>query len=98
MASSSRSPAHASASADGARGDREHGAFGEQLTQQPPLSRAERAAQRDLALTRFRPREQQARDVGAGDQQQERHRAGQQQHGGTHGADDLVTQRRWRWP
>ena len=45
----------------------EHGAFGQQLTDDAAAARAERVADRDLALTRAGAREQQIGDVGAGD-------------------------------
>ena len=50
---------------------RQHAAFGDQLTQQPRPPRAERGPHRDLALARFRSRNQQIRHIRAGNQQHE---------------------------
>src|SRR5207237_2318630 len=58
-------------SASGAADEREKNPFSQELPQQPPLSGAERRADRELPLPRFRPREQQVREVRAGDQQHE---------------------------
>ena len=56
--------------------DREQHALGEQLREQPAAAHAEREAQRDLAPALERAREQQIRDVRAGDEQHDdRHAA-----------------------
>jgi hypothetical protein len=58
-----------------ARGSAERGeqqALEQQLPHQPSPRRADRDADRHLLLARRGPRQQQARDVGAGDQQHER--------------------------
>ena len=49
----------------------QHRAFGHQLPDDPCAARAERLSHRDLPLARDRAREQQVRDVRAGDQQHE---------------------------
>ena len=71
----------------------EHQALGQQLAHDPGRPRAERGAHRHLALARFRAREQQVGDVGAGDQQQEADRAEEQPDRAAHGADDFLAQR-----
>jgi hypothetical protein len=53
----------------------EQHALGEQLARQLPASSAERHAQRQLPLAMQRPRERQARDVRACQQQDEQRRA-----------------------
>ena len=58
-------PEHAAA-------DREQHAFGEQLPDDAAAPGTECHAQRDLALTDRRARQQERRDVGAGDQQHQR--------------------------
>ena len=57
----------------------EQHALGEELPDQAAAARADRRAHRDFALAHGRAREQQARDVGAGDHQQERRRAEQRE-------------------
>ena len=66
-----RSAHQASSSPASPAGDSQHAAFGEELTHQPAASGAERGAHGQLALPRRSAREQQVRDVGAGDQQDE---------------------------
>ena len=58
---------------------RQHDRFRQQLTHDPPPSRAERHADGQFAAARGEPRHLQVRDVDAGDQQHERHRAEQDQ-------------------
>ena len=55
--------------------EREHRRFGEQLRDEPAAARADRRANRHLAGARSAAREQQVRDVDAGDQQHEQRRA-----------------------
>ena len=57
----------------------EQHALGEELADQPAAARADRRAHGDFALADRRAREQQARDVGAGDHQQERRGAEQRE-------------------
>ena len=52
---------------------REQDALGEGLADDTPASGAERDSDRDLALPRSRPGEQQIRDVGTSDEKHERH-------------------------
>ena len=56
---------------DGAAGHREQHAFDDQLPDQTDALRAHREADRDLLLAPDGARQQQVRDVGAGDQQQQ---------------------------
>ena len=72
---------------------REQHALGEELPDQAAAAGADRRADRDLALAHGRAREQQARDVGAGDHQQERRRAEQREQRRTEEADDLGRER-----
>src|SRR5262249_1370120 len=51
--------------------DREEQALGEHLADEAAAARAERDADRELALPDRRPREEEVRDVGAGDEQHE---------------------------
>ena len=57
--------------AERAAGNREHEAFGQELPNQLAAASAERQPHRDLALPHDAARDQQVRDVGAGDQQHE---------------------------
>ena len=50
---------------------RQHDAFGQKLTQQPPAAGAERRTNRELALPRLGAREHQVRQIGARDEQHE---------------------------
>ncbi len=59
---------------DGAAGGEEH-AFGQELADEPEPARAQRRARRDLVLALGGAGQQQVRDVAAGDQQHEGHRA-----------------------
>ena len=61
----------------GAADQAEQQAFGQHLAQQSTPPGAERRPNRELALPRGGAREQQVRDVGAGDQQDEAHRTEQ---------------------
>ncbi len=54
-----------------AAGEREDQAFGDELPQQPPLTCAERRAQRELAIAPHGPRDSQVRDAGADDEEHE---------------------------
>ena len=67
--------------------------FGQELTDQPSARRAERAANGELALSRRRLRQQQVRHVRARHQQQESHRAEQDQQRRASLARDRVLQR-----
>ncbi len=58
---------------------RQHDRFGQQLTHDPPASRAEGHAYGQFAAARGEARHLQVRDVDAGDQQHERHRPEQDQ-------------------
>ncbi len=73
-------------------GDGEHDALGQQLADQAPVPGAKRAPQRELAMAAFGAREDQARDVRAGDQQQKRHRAGEQPDRRPHRPEDLLVE------
>ena len=70
---------HANDEADDAAGDRQQRALGQQLPHQPPASRAERGAHRQLAIAPQHARERQVGDVRARDQQHEPGRAEQDQ-------------------
>ena len=61
--------------AERAADDGEQHALGQELPQQAPTARAERRADREFPLPRFGAREDQVRQVGAGDEQHESHRA-----------------------
>ena len=65
----------------------------DELPDQPQPARAERRAQRHLVLPGGRAREQQVRDVGARDEQHERHRAEERQERRPRVLDDVVLQR-----
>ncbi len=58
----------------GAAEKREHEALGQELAEHPGAAGPESGADRDLPLSRRRAREQHVGDVGAGDQEDERHR------------------------
>ena len=66
---SARLAAHASADPERPAGDRQHQAFGEELAHDAPAPGAEGQPQGHLALARRGARQEQAGDVGAGDQQ-----------------------------
>ena len=73
--------------------EREHHRFGQQLTDDPRPVRAEREAHGNLAPPRGGAAEQQARGVGAGDGQHERHRADEDEQRLTHDAEELLAHR-----
>ena len=62
-----------------AASDRQNEALGEHLPDESRPPRAERRAHAELALAGGAARQQQARDVDAGDEQHERHRADERQ-------------------
>ena len=64
----------------------------QQLPQQPAAGSAQRRSDGQLALTSGRSREQQVRDVDAGDQQHEKDRAEQDQQRPPDVADDFVVE------
>ena len=72
---------------------RQHAAFGDQLPHQPAAAGAERGAHGDLAAARFRARDQQVGDVGAGDEQDERDRRHQRQQRRAQRAEQLDVER-----
>ena len=73
---------------------RERHALGEQLAEKPRPGRANRRAHGDLARSHGAAREQQVREVGAGDQQHEGHGAEQDQHRTPDLPDQHFAQRR----
>ena len=76
--------------AESAADQREHQALGQELAQEAGAAGADRGAQRHLALARRGAGEQQARDVGAGDQQHEGDRAEQHHDRGPDRADHVI--------
>ena len=64
--------------AAGATHDREHEAFGKELSEQLRASRPQRRAYRDFALAHSAARQQQIGDIHATDQKQKAHRSQQQ--------------------
>jgi hypothetical protein len=62
-----------------ATGRPEQGGLGQELPHQPAAAGAQRDARRQLPLARGRAGQHQVRDVGAGDQQHQRHRGQQHQ-------------------
>ena len=72
---------------------RKHEALGQQLTDQPRPTGAKRGANRKLAVTRRRPRQEEVGDVGAGNQENERHSGGEHDECGTDVAGQLLAQR-----
>ena len=72
---------------------RQQHALGEELADQAAAARADRRANGDLALAHGRARQQQARHVGAGDDQQERRRAEQREERRPEDADDFGRER-----
>ncbi len=82
--------------AERAAGRREQHALGQELPHQARAAGAQRAANGNLPLPDRRAREQQVRDVGAGDQQHEADRGEQRQQRRTHVADQIVVQRMTR--
>ena len=77
----------------GATRESQQDAFGEQLADQALPSGAQGGTDRDLFLAGGGARKQQVRNVGAGDQQDQGHRAEQHQNGALHVPDDLFQQR-----
>ena len=73
-------------------GDSQQHALGEQLPQDARATGTERRAHRDLLVAVERPRQQQAGDVGARDQQHERHGADKDDDRRADVPDDLVLQ------
>ena len=74
-------------------GQREQPALGQELPDHRPAARAQRGAERELALPDRRPHQQQVGDVGAGDHQHETDRAEQDQQRGPGMLDDVLLQR-----
>ena len=74
--------------------ERQHQAFGERLPEQPPPSRAERRAHRVLGMPLQPAGQQQAGDVGAGDQKHDGHRSEQRHEQPAAGAIQHVLHRR----
>ena len=72
---------------------REHDALGDQLANDAPAVAADRRAHRQLALARRGAHQQQVRDVRAGDQQHEHHRAHQRDQLRPHVGDQVVVHR-----
>ena len=77
----------------GAAEQAEQHALGQQLADESLPARAERRADRDFLLPAGRAREQQIGDVGARDQQHERHRAEHDEHRDADVADDGLDER-----
>ena len=73
---------------------RNHGGFGEQLSHHAPARGAERQPRRNFLAPRQRADHQQVRDVGARDQQHQRHGASEDQQRRPHLADHRVLERR----
>ncbi len=84
---------HASRQSARAADAREDEALGEQLAHEPRASGAERGADRELAVARGRPREQEVGDVGAGNEEHEGDGAGEDEQRGTDVAGQLLAQR-----
>ena len=72
---------------------REHERLGEKLPHESATAGAEGETQRQLALTRCHPGDEQVHDIGAPDEQQTSRRGEQQHQRRTHVADDLLAQR-----
>jgi hypothetical protein len=79
--------------AECAADERKQHTFGQKLTQQPEAAGAEGRTDRELFLPRLGPRQNQVREVGAGDQQNEADRALQHPQRRADGADDITLQR-----
>ena len=75
----------------GATDQPEHDAFGEQLPYDSPAPRAKREANRNFFFSDRRAREQQIRNIRAGDQQDEPDRAKQNQKRSLHSLRLLIT-------
>ena len=72
---------------------RQQQAFGEQLANQAPAAGAERRADGDFTITPGGARQQEVRDVGAGDEQHDQHRGGEQLQRAPHVADEQLLER-----
>jgi len=75
---------------------RQDHALDQRLADEPPARRAERGPNRQLPLARGRPGEHQVGDVGAGDEQHERHGAEDDENRPPGAADHLLHQRHHR--
>jgi hypothetical protein len=84
--------------AEDASGRGEQQAFGQQLANEASVAGAERGTQLKLPAAAERARQEQARDVGTGDQQHRAHRAQQQQQRAFGIAYDLFFQREGAGP
>ncbi len=73
--------------------ERQGQALDQELEGQAPSRGAHRDAHRDLLLARERSRQEQVRDVGAGDEEHERHRTREDQKGLTDIPDHLIEKR-----
>ena len=82
----------------GRAGEREEQALGQQVTREPPPPGAERKAHGQLALPRRRAREKQVREVGARDEEHERHGAEEHERGRTRVLEQRRRPRRRRQP
>ena len=93
-------PARASTQPKRAAGDRQQHAFGHELPEQPAAAGAKRRAHRELAVTCLGARQQQVREVRAGDQQHEADRGLQHPDRAAGAAEDLLLHGFiWRmWP
>ena len=89
-------PGKGDGDADGARRNREHERFGEELSRQPAAVRADRQPQRQLALARRGARQVQVRDVEAGDREEQDRGAEEQQQDRTRRRRERLTQRHGR--
>ena len=72
---------------------REHDALGQPFADEPHAARSEGGPDRQALLPRESARHEQARHVGAGDEQEQSHRPEQQQQGAARVAHDLLLQR-----
>ena len=72
-------PGHGDAEAQRSADDRDDDAFRQKLAGEPPPPRSERRAQRHLPLAAHETGQREVRDVGAGDEQDEADRGGEQQ-------------------
>ena len=91
-AASARIPPAARRDSQNRRRRRDEQALGQELRHEPPPARADRRAHRDLSRARRRPREQEARDVDAGDEEEQPHRAQQDEQRRPEEPDDLAVQ------
>ena len=79
--------------ADNAAQQREQQALNQELAHQARARRTQRRAHRDLALPRRRAREQEVAHLGARDEEQHRHRAGQREEKRARSADHEAVER-----